>query len=82
MSIILKNQTQYRLKQAAEQTGIPEADILDQALDLFLITEQLGGLKELRDDMDYWQQRYLDTLGFDEERLAKLDHDEGRNLGQ
>ena len=41
-NITLKNQTQQRLKRVAEQTGMPEADIVDRALDVFLITEQLG----------------------------------------
>jgi len=61
-NITLKNQTQQRLKRVAEQTGMPEADIVDRALDVFLITEQLGGLKELAEDINYWQQRYFDTL--------------------
>ena len=81
-NITLKNQTQQRLKRVAEQTGMPEADIVDRALDVFLITEQLGGLKELAEDINYWQQRYFDTLALDEERFAALDYDEGRNLGQ
>src|SRR6266478_404876 len=66
----LGNQTQQRLKHVAEQTGLPEADIVDRALDVFLITEQLGGLKELAEDINYWQQRYFDTLALDEERRA------------
>jgi len=82
MNITLNNQTKQRLKRAAEQTGIPEGDIIDRALDVLLITEQIGGLKELAEDMSYWQQRYFDTLVLDEERLAALDYDEGRNLGQ
>jgi hypothetical protein len=69
-NITLKNQTQQRLKRVAEQTGMPEADIVDRALDVFLITEQLGGLKELAEDINYWQQRYFDTLALDEERRA------------
>ena len=69
MNITLNNQTKQRLKRAAEQTGIPEGDIIDRALDVFLITEQIGGLKELAEDMSYWQQRYFDTLVLDEERL-------------
>ena len=69
-NITLKNQTQQRLKHVAEQTGLPEADIVDRALDVFLITEQLGGLKELAEDINYWQQRYFDTLALDEERRA------------
>jgi len=81
-NITLKNQTQQRLKHVAQATGMAEADIVDRALDVFLITEELGGLKELAEDMSYWQQRYFDTLAFDEERLAKLDYDERRNLGQ
>jgi hypothetical protein len=82
MNITLTKQTKQRLKQVAEQTGIPEADIVDRALDVFLITEEIGGLKELTDDISYWQQRYFDTLALDEERLATLDYDERRNLGQ
>jgi hypothetical protein len=69
-NITLKNQTQQRLKRVAEQTGMPEADIVDRALDVFLITEQLGGLKELAEDITYWQQRYFDTLALDEEQRA------------
>ncbi len=69
-NITLKNQTQQRLKRVAEQTGMPAADIVDRALDVFLITEQLGGLKELAEDINYWQQRYFDTLALDEERRA------------
>ena len=81
-NITLNNQTQQRLKQVARQTGIPEADIVDRALDMFLITEALGGLRDLAEDRSYWQQRYLDTVALDEERIANLDYDEGRNLGQ
>jgi hypothetical protein len=81
-NITLNNQTQQRLKQVARQTGIPEADIVDRALDMFLIAEALGGLRDLAEDMSYWQQRYLDTVALDEERIANLDYDEGRNLGQ
>lgn len=82
MHITLKNQTQQRLKRVAEQTGIPEGDIIDRALDMFLITEELDGLKELADDMSYWQQRYLDTHALDEERMGDPNYDERRNLGQ
>ena len=82
MNITLTKQTKHRLKQVAEQTGIPEADIVDRALDVLLITEEIGGLKELADDISYWQQRYFDTLALDEERFAALDYDQRRNLGQ
>jgi predicted DNA-binding protein len=81
-SLKLKKETTQRLKQVADQTGIPEADIIDRALDVYLITEELGGLKELTEDINFWQERYLDTLTLDENRLARLDHEEGRNLGQ
>ena len=76
MTIELKNKTAQRLKQIAEQTGIPEGEIVDKALNIFLITEELGGVKELAEDSNFWQQRYLDTLAFEEERLADPDHDE------
>jgi len=82
MNITLTKQTKHRLKQVAEQTGIPEADIVDRALDVLLITEEIGGLKELADDISYRQQRYFDTLALDEERFAALDYDQRRNLGQ
>jgi hypothetical protein len=77
MTITLKNHTEQKLKRVAEETGIPESDIVDRALDVFLITEELGGLKDLADDMSYWQQRYLDTLMLDEERRADPNYDEG-----
>lgn len=32
--------------------------------------EKLGGLKELAEDITYWQQRYFDTLALDEEQRA------------
>ena len=82
MTITLKNHTEQKLKRVAKETGIPASEIVDRALDMYLITEELGGLKDLADDMSYWQQRYFDTLALDEERLAALDYDEGRNLGQ
>jgi hypothetical protein len=82
MAITLKNHTEQKLKRVAEETGMPESDIVDRALDVFLITEELGGLKELAEDMNYWQQRYLDTLALDEERLADSTYDERRDLGQ
>ena len=72
MTIALKNKTAQRLKRVAEQTGISETEIVDRALDVFLVTEQLGGLKELADDMNFWQQRYIDTLALDETSLANF----------
>lgn len=77
MTITLKNHTEQKLKRVAEETGIPESEVVDRALDVFLITEELGGLKELAEDMSYWQQRYLDTLMLDDARLADLNYDEG-----
>ena len=70
MTITLKNHTEQKLKRVAEETGMAESEIVDRALDVFLITEELGGLKELAEDMNYWQHRYLDTLALDEERFA------------
>ena len=84
MTIALKlnKETTQRLKRVAAQTGIPEADIVDRALDVFLITAELGGLKELAEDIHFWQARYFDTLALDEERLADPDYEEGRDVGQ
>jgi hypothetical protein len=82
MPLTLKKQTEQKIKRIAEQTGIPEAEIIDKVLDVLLIAKEIAGLRELTEDSSYWQQRYLDTLALDEERLAKLDHDEERNLGQ
>jgi hypothetical protein len=82
LSLKLKKETTQRLKRVAAQTGIPEEDIVDRALDVYLITEEIGGLKELADDINFWQERYFDTLALDEERLADINYDEGRNLGQ
>jgi hypothetical protein len=33
-------------------------------------TKNSVDLKELTDDMSFWQQRYFDTLALDEERIA------------
>jgi hypothetical protein len=79
---ILKKQTQDRIKRVTEQTGIPEADVIDRALDVLLMTEEMAGIKELADDTHYWQERYFDTLALEDERLAELDYDKGRDMGE
>lgn len=76
-SLTLNKQTRQKLTRAAEQTGDTEAEVVNKALDMFLITEELAGLKQLTEDMSYWQQRYLDTLVLEDKRVAKLNHDEG-----
>ena len=65
-----------------EQMGIPEADMIDRALDVLLMTEEMAGIKALADDTRYWQERYVDTLALEDEHLAKLDHDKGRDMGE
>jgi hypothetical protein len=82
MQPAIDQHTQRKIKHVSEQTGIPEPEVLDRALDMLLLTEEMHGLHELKDDMDFWQQRYLDTLALENERIAELDHDKGRNMGE
>jgi hypothetical protein len=77
MQATIDQQTQVKIRQVSEETGIPEPEVLDRALDMLLLTEEMHGLRELKDDMDFWQQRYFDTLALEDERLANLDHDQG-----
>lgn len=44
-------------------------------------TEEMHSLRELKNDLDFWQQRYLDTLKLEDERMANLDYDEGGDMG-
>ena len=81
MQETLDQQTQVKIKQVAEETGIPEPEVLHRALDMLLLTEEMHGLRELKDDLDFWQQRYFDTLVLEDERIATLDYDQGRDLG-
>jgi hypothetical protein len=81
MQATIDQQTQEKIRQVAEETGIPEPEVLDRALDMLRLTEEMHGLRALKDDLDFWQQRYLDTLDLEDERLATLDYDEGGHLG-
>ena len=81
MQATIDQQTQEKIRQVAEETGIPEPEVLPRALDMLLLTEEMHGLRELKDDLDFWQQRYLDTLMLEDERMANLDYDEGRDMG-
>jgi Ribbon-helix-helix domain len=81
MQATIDQQTQEKIKQVSEETGIPEPEVLDRALDMLLLTEEMHGLRDLKDDMDFWQQRYLDTLALEDERIATLDYDQGGPMG-
>jgi len=81
MQVTIDQQIQGKIKQVAEETGIPEPEVLHRALDMLLLTEEMHGLRALKDDLDFWQQRYLDTLMLEDERMANLDYDEGRDMG-
>ena len=81
MQATIDQQTQVKIKQVAEETGIPEPEVLGRALDMLLLTEEMHGLRELKDDMDFWQERYFDTLVLEDERIATLDYDQGRDMG-
>jgi hypothetical protein len=81
MQVTIDQHTQEKIKQVAEETGIPEPEVLDRALDMLRLTEEMHGLRALKDDMDFWQQRYLDTLALEDERIATLEYDEGGDMG-
>jgi hypothetical protein len=81
MRATIDQQTQEKIKQVAEETGIPEPEVLDRALDMLLLTEEMHGLRALKDDLDFWQQRYLDTLALEDERIATLEYDLGGHIG-
>ena len=81
MQANIDQQTQEKIRQVSEETGIPEPEVLDRALDMLLLTEEMHGLRELKDDLDFWQQRYFDTLALEDERIAKLDYDQGGTMG-
>ena len=81
MQATIDQQTQEKIRQVSEETGIPEPEVLDRALDMLLLTEEMHGLRALKDDLDFWQQRYLDTLAFEDERIATLDYDQGGTMG-
>jgi hypothetical protein len=81
MQATIDQQTQEKIRQVAEETGIPEPEVLDRALDMLLLTEEMHGLRALKDDIDFWQERYFDTLAFEDERLANLAYDEGGTMG-
>ena len=81
MQATIDQQTQEKIRQVSEETGIPEPEVLDRALDMLLLTEEMHGLRALKDDLDFWQQRYLDTLAFEDERIATLDYDKGGDMG-
>ena len=81
MQATIDQQTQEKIRQVAEETGIPELEVLDRALDMLLLTEEMHGLRELKDDIDFWQERYFDTLVLEDKRIATLDDDQGRDMG-
>ena len=81
MQATIDQQTQEKIRQVSEETGIPEPEVLDRALDMLLLTEEMHGLRALKDDLDFWQERYFDTLALEDERIAKLDYDQGRDMG-
>ena len=81
MQATIDQQTQEKIKQVSEETGIPEPEVLDRALNMLLLTEEMHGLRALKDDLDFWQQRYFDTLALEDERIAILDYDKGGNMG-
>jgi hypothetical protein len=81
MQVTIDQQTQGKIKQVSEETGIPEPEVLHRALDILLLTEEMHGLRALKDDLDFWQQRYLDTLALEDERIAELDYDQGGTMG-
>jgi hypothetical protein len=65
MQATIDQQTQEKIRQVSEETGIPEPEVLHRALDMLLLTEEMHGLRELKDDIDFWQERYFDTLVLD-----------------
>lgn len=73
MQATIDQQTQEKIRQVSEETGIPEPEVLPRALDMLLLTEEMHGLRALKDDLDFWQQRYFDTIALEDERIAKLD---------
>ena len=81
MQATIDQQTQEKIRQVSQETGIPEPEVLDRALDMLLLTEEMHGLRALKDDLDFWQQRYFDTLALEDERIAKLDYDQGGTMG-
>jgi len=81
MQATIDQQTQEKIKQVSEETGIPEPEVLDRALDMLLLTEEMHSLRALKDDLDFWQQRYLDTLTLEDERSATLEYDQGGHMG-
>ena len=81
MQATIDQQTQEKIRQVSEETGIPEPEVLDRALDMLLLTEEMHGLRALKDDLDFWQQRYFDTLALEDERIATLDYDQGGTMG-
>jgi hypothetical protein len=81
MQATIDQHTQEKIRQVAEETGIPEPEVLDRALDMLLLTEEMHGLRELKDDINFWQQRYHDTLALEDERMANLEYDEGGDMG-
>ena len=81
MQATIDQQTQEKIRQVSEETGIPEPEVLDRALDMLLLTEEMHGLRELKDDLDFWQERYFDTLVLEDERIATLDYDQGGTMG-
>ena len=81
MQATIDQQTQEKIRQVAEETGIPEPEVLDRTLDMLLLTEEMHGLRDLKDDIDFWQERYFDTLVLEDERLANLEYDQGGTMG-
>jgi hypothetical protein len=81
MQTTIDQQTQEKIRQVSEETGIPEPEVLHRALDMLLLTEEMHGLRALKDDLDFWQQRYFDTLALEDERIATFDYDQGGTMG-
>ena len=46
MQATIDQQTQEKIRQVSEETGIPEPEVLDRALDMLLLTEEIRGLRD------------------------------------
>ena len=47
MQATIDQQTQEKIRQVSEETGIPEPEVLHRALDMLLLTEEMHGLRAL-----------------------------------
>jgi hypothetical protein len=77
MSLTLTEHTEKKLKSAATQFGVSEAEVVERALDILLLAEEVHGLARLKDDIEYWQGLYTQSAALTDERLAQHTHGEG-----